>query len=852
MFSRSGKRKYQRGLSLLEMLIYIAISGGVIIVLAQVMATLSRIAGTSQSRAEVRQNIAVINQKMNEKIQSASAVGKPAWISYFDTTVGSLNAAMYVEVGGTGCGGSVTKWSCEVIDNVAQTVGRYNSIAFDSAGTAWISYEDSNGNLKVAKYVGSGGTGCSITTWTCTVVEDTASLVGAYTSIAFDLSGKPWISYVDDTAHSLKVANYVGSSGNCTSAAWNCTTVDDPANWIQYKTAIAFDSSGSAWVSYYDSIAGALKVANYVGSGGSCTSTAWNCVTADDSADVGSDNSVAFDGSGNAWISYYDLTAQALRVANYVGSGGSCTSTAWNCVAVEDTANIEGNYSSIAFDPSGSAWVGYQGTNQTVLKVAKYVSSGGTGCTSSAWTCTTVDDPANSVGSYVSIAVDTFGNPQLSYYDSTAQILKSAGYVGSGGNCTSTAWNCSTVDDPTDNVGLHTDIAIRPSFNSDVLDMRISGSNHRFNVESYGLRYVLAGCAGNISWSCTTLDNDTDHTGLYSSLAFDSSGAAWVSYFDNTATALMVAKYVGTGGTGCGASGSTAWTCTTVDNDTDNTGQYASLDFDTAGTAWTSYYQGYVDAGCSTVGECALMVAKYVGTGGTGCGASGSSAWTCTTVDDDTDDTGQYSSLAFSPSGVPWISYHEINLGSLVVAKYVGAGGTGCGASGSSAWTCTTVDDDNTDGTGQQNSISFDSFGNPWISYQDTTAWALMVAKYVGTGGTGCGASGSTAWTCIIVVNDNNFHGFSTSLVFDEADNISISYHDNTATSLVFVTLGSAITSANIKIEKCQGESYYFSVIRNAGSTKDSVRYCFKASYDDQGDNTRKTSQEVRSTVTLR
>jgi hypothetical protein len=39
---------------------------------------------------------------------------------------------------------------------------------------------------------------------------------------------------------------------------------------------------------------------------------------------------------------------------------------------------------------------------------------------------TTVDDPANSVGEYTSIAIGTDGNPVISYYDATADSLKVA------------------------------------------------------------------------------------------------------------------------------------------------------------------------------------------------------------------------------------------------------------------------------------------------------------------------------------------------------------------------------------------------------------------------------------------
>ncbi|MDQ3064932.1 MAG: hypothetical protein M3Q36_01545, partial [bacterium] len=152
----------------------------------------------------------------------------------------------------------------------------------------------------------------------------------------------------------------------------------------------------------------------------------------------------------------------------------------------------------------------------------------------------------------------------------------------------------------------------------------------------------------------------------------------------------------------------TAWTCTTVDNDTDNTGDTTSLAFNPSGTPYISYYDTTATS---------LMVAQYDGDAvASGCGASGSSAWTCTTVDNDTDGTGSDSSIAFNPSGIPYISYHDISATSLMVAYYDGdAVASGCGASGSSAWTCTTVD--NTSASGYNSSLSFDASGNAAVSH---------------------------------------------------------------------------------------------------------------------------------------
>src|SRR5205807_5886058 len=123
------------------------------------------------------------------------------------------------------------------------------------------------GNMKVAEYVKQGGTGCFVVTWTCTAV-DTANDVGRKSSLAFDASGNPWVGYYDNTNLDLRVAKYVGSGGTgCALPAWSCTAVDTAGDVGGYSS-IAFNAAGTAMVSYYDTTNGNLKGATNVGSGG--------------------------------------------------------------------------------------------------------------------------------------------------------------------------------------------------------------------------------------------------------------------------------------------------------------------------------------------------------------------------------------------------------------------------------------------------------------------------------------------------------------------------------------------------------------------------------------------------------
>ena len=113
----------------------------------------------------------------------------------------------------------------------------------------------------------------------------------------------------------------------CTDPAWGCQLAHDPPGFAGSNTAIAFDPAGDAWVSFRDQDAQALMVARYVGEGGDCVcNPAWTCTVVDDPGGqgVGFETDIAFTG-GTAWVSYYDRTKGALKVAVLQGAptGGS-------------------------------------------------------------------------------------------------------------------------------------------------------------------------------------------------------------------------------------------------------------------------------------------------------------------------------------------------------------------------------------------------------------------------------------------------------------------------------------------------------------------------------------------------
>ncbi|MCX6012470.1 MAG: Ig-like domain-containing protein, partial [Chloroflexi bacterium] len=187
----------------------------------------------------------------------------------------------------------------------AGIVGEYTSLAFNSSGNPAISYFDNtNKDLK--------STRCNGSTWVLQTVDSTGN-TGYYTSLAFDNSGNPAISYLDLTNGNLKFAGWNGSS-------WVLQTVDSAGN-VGWNTSLAFDGSGNPTISYYDYTNTNLKFAGWNGS-------SWVLQTVDSAGDVGQYTSLAYDSNGNPAISYWDNTNDNLKFAGLNGSWNDATGKA--------------------------------------------------------------------------------------------------------------------------------------------------------------------------------------------------------------------------------------------------------------------------------------------------------------------------------------------------------------------------------------------------------------------------------------------------------------------------------------------------------------------------------------------
>jgi hypothetical protein len=384
-----------------------------------------------------------------ETISSANSVGYGsgsglvfddsgvAWRAYYDFTNSDFMVMRYVGSGGSGCGsGQSTAWTCSIIDNNADTDAadeHETPGAIDPSGRPWFAYAHaSSGDLRVARYVGTGGYGCNgaSTEWICYNVMGSTADLGVNPSIAIDNTGTVWVTQMDWSVRAITISKFTpgvaGVSGTgCDDIAWTCVVLHDPANDL-WASDIAIDKYGNPWIAMDDEVGGGdTIVANYVGSGGSCTNTAWQCTVVDSTADTYFNAQIAFDNNNQPWTASQNQTDQTIRICTNTGS--------WSCSDIEEHGSpavpTELFYQSLAISPTGEPWVTYasdDGVNTAWVGVAKYVGSGGSGCNSSAWTCEVIasdTSASNFLGKYNSLAFDSSGTPWLMYYASETEDI---------------------------------------------------------------------------------------------------------------------------------------------------------------------------------------------------------------------------------------------------------------------------------------------------------------------------------------------------------------------------------------------------------------------------------------------
>ncbi len=397
------------------------------------------------------------------------------YISYLDFSHGNLKVAKLVNL-------KTNQWNIDTVDTSDYT-GWWSSIFVDGTDKAHISYYNaSKGDLKYA--VGKPGG-----TWSVHTIQQALGDTGLFTSIAWNAAlGRPIILYYYAAPGWMM---YIMKSGG---NSWNTPQiVTGNSRDVGLATSLALNSDGVPFISYLDTSYGYFKFTRALGSTypisypytkyhnglfssiyvnknassddkprialyesdngnllyGLYTGSFWKFEVVDSKYDVGQYNSLQLASTGAPQISYYDATNKDLMYAYW-----DIATTHWFTFTLDDAGDV-GKYTSLVLSSSNIPYISYYDESNGDLKL-KYQTP------FHVWAPAVTVDPGpagEDVGLYTSIALDSLGNPHISYYDYADGDLKYAFWTGSLFPAAGGGWSISTLQDVGD-VGRFTSLKI--------------------------------------------------------------------------------------------------------------------------------------------------------------------------------------------------------------------------------------------------------------------------------------------------------------------------------------------------------------------------------------------------------
>ena len=262
------------------------------------------------------------------------------------------------------------------INFVGTTVLKF--IAVDAAGHI--------SNVYTKTYIlnkpGSSGT------WNTTIRD----INSEYTSIAVDASGYPHIAYYQkaESEEDYPELKYTYKDQN----GWHTITLETSKSGSGYYVSLVLDSLGYPHLAYSQSTPDKLKYAFE-------SATGWHIFDLVNNTDVSNINLVLY--NDQARISYFENTEERLMYMYFNG-------TNWTKEYVTPGSTY-GHYNSLALNSNGNPRISYyEFDNSNEIGTLMYAKRTPTGT----WQIATVDNSAD-VGMWNSIAVDSLGNPRISY-----------------------------------------------------------------------------------------------------------------------------------------------------------------------------------------------------------------------------------------------------------------------------------------------------------------------------------------------------------------------------------------------------------------------------------------------------
>jgi hypothetical protein len=279
--------------------------------------------------------------------QAASVAMAPdgfARIAYEDCPASGPTALKYIQCQNASCSTRATY----TVDGTVSII--WPTIVIAPDGFARIAYYDnSDGDLRYAQ---CNDAACSAPT--ISTIDSTGN-VGEYPAITLGSDGFARIAYEDSTNSALKMAQ-------CTNASCSTnviTSVATAASATGWSTGIAMGSNGYPEISYYYSGTADLKLV--VCASASCSTN--STYTVDSTGTVGLYNSMTISG-GTAYISYYNSTTGTIKLAT-VTSGLSISTYTINSAS---GTGIAYQYSSVTVGSDGKARIAYQDAGTSKLR----------------------------------------------------------------------------------------------------------------------------------------------------------------------------------------------------------------------------------------------------------------------------------------------------------------------------------------------------------------------------------------------------------------------------------------------------------------------------------------------------
>jgi len=289
-------------------------------------------------------------------------------------------------------------WRLQTLEPVGSDRGESTSLAITPDGRPAVAFFRSDATIKRALRLTTAGD--------CGWSAETVTHDGIDSSLAFDSSGQPHVSFFDDRLLALGYARRVDGT-------WRVTTVDQEGSGgsTGHRTSLALDAADRPHISYLlKFVAGQvftydLRFARFEG-------VSWLRETVDAEHQTGWDSSLALDSNGRPQITYHDNGTNQLKHAEWVNGG-------WSLQIIDRG----GRPSSLRLDSSDTPHVAYHVPPQDgSLRYAVHRDG--------VWQHETIDfqgqSPSGGTRAFASLALDAAEQPHIAYVDFNTESLKYA------------------------------------------------------------------------------------------------------------------------------------------------------------------------------------------------------------------------------------------------------------------------------------------------------------------------------------------------------------------------------------------------------------------------------------------